>query len=61
MQPCGVLVLRVMLEERWGWSLTACGRLHRKSLIHMHREVRGPRSGSLVTSLLRTIVLNAEQ
>lgn len=48
------------LEETCGPRLTVNGRLDRKSLIYMHKELLRPRSRSLVTSLSGTIVLNAE-
>lgn len=60
MQPCGALVLRVRLGERWGPSLTVSGQFVREALIHMHKELLRPRLSSLIRSLLRRIVLNAE-
>lgn len=41
------------LKERCGPSLTVNGRLDRKSLICMHKELLRPWSRSLVTSLYR--------
>lgn len=37
-----------------------CGTLIRKFLIHIHRELLRPRSKSLATNLLRTVMLYIE-
>ncbi len=56
----GCAGMRDRLEARYGLSLTVCGGFDRRSLIHIHRELLRPKSGSLVTNLLGTVVLNAE-
>lgn len=59
-QPWGAPVLRTRVDERCEPSLTVCRGLVRKSLIHVHRELLRPRSCSMATSLLGTMVLNAD-
>ena len=59
-QPCGVPVLRVIVEDRYGPSLTACGHSFRKFRIQSHISELRPSWWSLVVGLVGMTVLKAE-
>lgn len=60
MQPCGMPVFNMVVDERMLFSLTFCGLLVRKSCIHYHRKVLMPRSVRLVIILEGVTVSNSE-
>jgi len=59
-QPCGALVLSIIVEEILSPILTECGLWVRKSRIQSQREEPSPRPQSLEMSFVGIMVLKAE-